>query len=100
MQRLFKDAIFGEQWDEEKQKSSYSKWMVDKLIDALYNTWLVLESYKKLQDMPMNQEELDAFQAKMNSFCDIAKNWSKNSQKSVARWQKAHLWKCCCEVAT
>jgi hypothetical protein len=79
MRRLFEDAIFGKQWDEEKQKYGYSKWIEDKLVDALYNTWLVLESYRKLQDMPMDQEELAAFWTKMNYFCDVTKNWSKKS---------------------
>jgi hypothetical protein len=35
MQRFFEDAISREQWDEEKRKSGYSKWMEDKLVDAL-----------------------------------------------------------------
>jgi hypothetical protein len=48
MQRLFEDAIFGNEWDEEKRKSDYSKWMEDKLVDALYNTTPVLEGYRKL----------------------------------------------------
>jgi hypothetical protein len=48
MWRLFEDAIFGDQWDEEKRKFGYSKWMEDKLIDSLYNTWLVLDMYRKL----------------------------------------------------
>jgi hypothetical protein len=37
MQTLFEDAISGEEWDEEKWKASYSKWMEDKLVDTLYN---------------------------------------------------------------
>jgi hypothetical protein len=37
MQRLFEDAISGKVWDEEKRKAGYSKWMEDKLVDALYN---------------------------------------------------------------
>jgi hypothetical protein len=45
---LFEDAIFGNEWDEEKRKSDYSKWMEDKLVDALYNTTPVPEGYKKL----------------------------------------------------
>ena len=61
MQRVFEDANFGEQWDEKKWKSGYSKWMEDKLIDVLYNTWSILENYRKLQDMPMDQEEAFAF---------------------------------------
>jgi hypothetical protein len=30
-------------------------------VDALYNTALVLDSYRKLQPVPMSQEELAAF---------------------------------------
>jgi hypothetical protein len=48
MRRLFEDAISGNEWDEEKRKSDYSKWMEDKLVDALYNTTPVLEGYRKL----------------------------------------------------
>jgi hypothetical protein len=35
MRRLFEDAISREEWDVEKQKGGYSKWMEDKLVDAL-----------------------------------------------------------------
>jgi hypothetical protein len=38
MQRLFEDPISGHEWDEEKRKPGYSKWMEDKLVDVLYNT--------------------------------------------------------------
>jgi hypothetical protein len=48
MRRLFEDAIFGEEWDEEKRKGGYSKWMEDKLVDALYNLQPVLDKYRKL----------------------------------------------------
>jgi hypothetical protein len=65
--------------------------MEDKLVDALYNTWLDLERYKKLQDVPMNQDVLAAFRTKVNSFCDITENWSKKSQKSDAHWQPTTL---------
>jgi hypothetical protein len=37
MRRLFEYAISREEWDEEKRKAGYSKWMEDKLVDALYN---------------------------------------------------------------
>jgi hypothetical protein len=37
MWRLFEDAISREEWDEEKRKGGYSKWMEDKLVDVLYN---------------------------------------------------------------
>jgi hypothetical protein len=43
MRRLFEDAISGEEWDEEKRKAGYSKWMEDKLVDALYNLQPVLD---------------------------------------------------------
>jgi hypothetical protein len=66
MRRLFEDAISGEQWNEEKHKYVYSKWMMDKLVDVLYNTWPVLERYRKLQVLPMDQEELFAFRTKVN----------------------------------
>jgi hypothetical protein len=36
MRRLFEDAIFEEEWDEDKRKPGYSKWMEDKLVDVLY----------------------------------------------------------------
>jgi hypothetical protein len=88
MQRLFEDAIFGDEWDKEKWKSSYSKWMDDKLVDALYNAVPVLNRYKKLQPVPMSQEELAAFKNKVDNFCDVMKNWSKKSQKSGAHWQQ------------
>jgi hypothetical protein len=82
MRRLFEDAISGEEWDKEKRKGGYSKWMEDKLVDALYNLQLVLDRYRKLQTVPMNNEELVAFRTKVEHFCDITKNWSKKSQKS------------------
>jgi hypothetical protein len=37
MRRLFEDAISGDEWDEDKRKLGYSKWMEDKLENALYN---------------------------------------------------------------
>jgi hypothetical protein len=48
MRRLFEDAISGDEWDEKKRKSSYSKWMEDKLVDAPYNTAPILDRYKKV----------------------------------------------------
>jgi hypothetical protein len=86
--KLFDDAISGDEWDEEKRKFDYSKWIKDKLIDAMYNTVPVLKKYRKLQVVPMNQEELAAFQIKESSFCDITKNWSKKLQKIVVHWQQ------------
>jgi hypothetical protein len=77
VRRLFEDAISGEEWDEEKRKAGYSKWMEDKLVDALYNLQLVLDRSRKLQTVPMNNEELAAFRNKVDHFCDITKNWSK-----------------------
>jgi hypothetical protein len=62
--------------------------MEDKLVDALYNLQPVLNRYKKLQTVPMNNEELAAFGNKVDHFCDIMKNWSKKSQKSSATWQQ------------
>jgi hypothetical protein len=79
MWKLFEDAISGKEWDEEKRKAGYSKWMEDKLVDALYNLQPVLDKYMKLQTVPMNNEELAAFQNKVDHFCDITKNWSKKS---------------------
>jgi hypothetical protein len=88
MQRLFEDAISREEWDEEKRKAGYSKWMEDKLVDALYNLQPVLDKYRKLQTVPMNNEELATFRNKVDHFCNITKNWSKKSQKSSATWQQ------------
>jgi hypothetical protein len=80
--RLFEDAIFGEEWDEDKWKPGYSRWMEDKLVDVLYNTQLVLDRYRKLQAVPMNNKEFYAFKSKVEIFCGKTKNWSKKSQKS------------------
>jgi hypothetical protein len=88
MRRLFEDAISRDEWDEEKRNSGYSKWMEDKLVDALYNTVPVLDRYRKLQPVPMSQEELAAFRTKIESFCNVTKNWLKKSQKSGAHWQQ------------
>jgi hypothetical protein len=88
MRRLFEDAIYRDEWDEDKRKPGYSKWMEDKLVDVLYNTQLVLDRYIKLQTVPMNNEELAAFRNKVDNFCDKTKNWSKKSQKSGAHWQQ------------
>jgi hypothetical protein len=87
MRRLFEDAIYGHEWDEDKWKPGYSKWMEDKLVDALYNTQPVLDRYRKVQTVPMNNEELAAFRNKMDNFCDIMKNWSKKLLESGAHWQ-------------
>jgi hypothetical protein len=87
MRRLFEDAISGEEWDEDKRKAGYSAWMEDKLVDALYNTQPVLDRYRKLQTVPMNNEELATFKSKVEIFCGKTKNWSKKSQKSSATWQ-------------
>jgi hypothetical protein len=57
-------------------------------VDALYNLQLVLDRYRKLQMVPMNNEELAAFRNKVDHFCNITKNWSKKSQKSSATWQQ------------
>jgi hypothetical protein len=86
MRRLFEDAISEEEWDEDKWKPDYSEWMEDKLVDALYNTQPVLDKYRKLQTMPMNNKELAAFKSKVEIFCGKTKNWSKKSQKSSATW--------------
>jgi hypothetical protein len=88
MRRLFEDAISGEEWDEEKRKAGYSKWMEDKPVDGLYNLQPVLDKYRKLQMVPMNNEELAAFKSKVEYFCGKTKNWSKKSQKSSATWQQ------------
>jgi hypothetical protein len=92
MRKLFEDAIFGDRWDEEKWKFGYSKWMEDKLIDTLYNTMLVLERYKKLQDVLINQEELVAFLTKVSSIWDIIKNWVEKLQKTATHWQPRHTY--------
>jgi hypothetical protein len=60
MRRLFEDAISVDEWDEDKRKCGYSKWMEDKLVDVLYNTAPVFDMYRKLQTMPISQEELAA----------------------------------------
>jgi hypothetical protein len=88
MWRLFEDAIYGEEWDEDKRKPGYSAWMEDKLVDALCNTQPVLDKYRKLQTVPMNNKELAAFKSKVEHFCGKMKNWSKKSQKSSATWQQ------------
>jgi hypothetical protein len=88
MRRLFEDAISGEEWDEDKRKPGYSAWMEDKLGDALYNTQPGLDKYRKLQTVPMNNEELVAFKSTVEHFCGKTKNWSKKSQKSSATWQQ------------
>ena len=54
MRRLFEDTISGEEWDVEKWKPGYSKWMENKIVDMLHNTKLVLHKYRKQQDVPMN----------------------------------------------
>jgi hypothetical protein len=43
MRRLFEDAISRDEWDEDKRKPGYSKWMEDKLVGAMYNTQPVLD---------------------------------------------------------
>ena len=88
MKRLFEDAISGEEWDEDKWKPGYSKWMEDKIVDTLHNTKPILEWYRKLQIVPMNDEELVAFWNKVDNFCDIIKYWSKKSQKSIKTWHQ------------
>ena len=88
MKRLFEDAIFGEEWEEDKRKPSYSKWMEDKIVDALHNTKLVLEKYKKQQAVPMNDKELVAFKNRVKKFSDIIKNWTKKLQKTSATWHQ------------
>ena len=77
MRKLFEDAIFGEEWDKDKQKPGYSKWMEDKIVDALYNTKPILARYRKFQTVPMNNKELATFGNKVENFCNITKNWSK-----------------------
>jgi hypothetical protein len=79
MWRLFEDAISREEWDKDKRKPGYSGWMEDKLVDVLYNTQLVLDKYRKLQTVPMNNEELATFKNKVETFCGKTKNYSKKS---------------------
>jgi hypothetical protein len=86
--RLFEDAISGKEWDEDKRKANYSKWMEEKLVDVLYNLLPVLDRYRKLQTEPMSNKEFAAFRTKADHFCDIMKNWSKKSQKSSITWQQ------------
>jgi hypothetical protein len=78
MRRLFEDAISGEEWDEDKRKPGYSAWMEDKLVDVLYNTQPVLDRYKKLQTVPMNNKELATFKSKVEIIWWQNKNWSKH----------------------
>jgi hypothetical protein len=83
MCKIFENVNFCDIWDEDKHKFGYSKWMVERLNDALYNTVPILGKYRKLQDVPMNQEELVAFKTKVNSFSNNTKDWSKKSQKTT-----------------
>ena len=46
MRRLFEDAISREEWNEDKQKFGYSKWMEDKIVDMAHKTKPVLERYR------------------------------------------------------
>ena len=57
-------------------------------MDALYNTQPVLNRYRKLQTVPMNNEELAAFKSKVEIFCSKMKNWSKKLQKNSTIWQQ------------
>ena len=91
MKRLFEDAISGPEWDEDKRKPGYSKWMEDKIVDAMHNTKPVLQKYRKQQDQPVNEEELAAFNNKVANFCDITKNWSKKSQKTKSTWHQGTM---------
>jgi Protein tyrosine and serine/threonine kinase len=91
MRRLFEDAISGDEWDVEKQKFGYTKWMQDRLVDALYNTQPVLQKYRKQQDQPMNDEELAAFNNKVANFCEMTKSWSKKAQKTRNTWQQGTM---------
>jgi hypothetical protein len=50
--------------------------MEDKLNDSFYNTKPVIEKNRKLQDVPLNQEELDALKTKLNAWIVATKNWS------------------------
>jgi flavodoxin len=88
MRRLLEDAISGDEWDEDKWKPGYSTWMEDKLVETLYNTPPVLDRYRKLQTVPMNNEELAAFKNKVEIFCGKTKNWSKKSQECGTTWQQ------------
>jgi hypothetical protein len=69
MCKIFENVNFCDIWDEDN--------------DALYNTVPILGKYRKLQDVPMNQEELVAFKTKVNSFSNNTKDWSKKSQKTT-----------------
>ena len=88
MRRLFEDAIYGKEWDEDKQKLGYLAWMEDKLVDMLYNTQRVLDRYRKLQTVPMNNKELATFKSKVEDFCGKTNNWSKKLQKNSTTWQQ------------
>ena len=61
MWMLFENVVSGEECNEEKWKPGYFAWMEDKLMDPLYNTQPVLDRYRKLQTVPMNNEELARF---------------------------------------
>src|SRR5450759_2518746 len=65
--------------------------MEDKIVDAMHNTKPVLQKYRKLQDEPMNEEELVAFNNKVANFCNITKNWSKKSQKTKGTWHQGTM---------
>ena len=88
MRTLFEDTISKEEWNVEKRKPGYSKWMEDKIVDALHNTMPILDKYRKQQDVPMNDKELAAFNNKVANFCNITKNWLKKSQKTKGTWHQ------------
>jgi hypothetical protein len=93
MRRLFEDAISGEEWDEDKRKPGYSEWMEDKLVDALYNTQPVLDKYRKLQTVPMNNKKLAAFKNKMENFAAKRRIGRRSRRKVVQLGNRAHLRK-------
>ena len=88
MKRLFEDTISGEEWDLEKRKPGYFKWMGDKIVDVLHNTKPIPDKYRKQQDVPMNDKELVAFNNKVANFCYITKNWSNKLQKNKGTWHQ------------
>jgi hypothetical protein len=49
-------------------------------IDELYNNGPVIEKYRKLQDVQLEQEGLTVLRIKMDAWTAATKNWSKKLQ--------------------
>ena len=71
MQKVFKDVLFSDKWNEERHKIGYASWMEDKLTNTLYNNESIIEEYKKLQDVPLEPKELPCLRTKVNLFSGL-----------------------------